>query len=215
MCMKDSPKRDPESGTSLAAIYPRVADRVMGMSLRPLPTCLASLRCYHDIVQTKQQLRERIWETLQRWRVARFPGAVGRILNFDGTTQAAAALRALADRLLVLGDLETGILERAAAGYGGRNVTALIEQARGLARQHDTQARAARAVADSRPTLEVLAPFRGPGGHNYPPGTHRISPEEAQELEAWASQTTHQADQHGGYESVGFPSWPVFVLQDA
>jgi 5-formyltetrahydrofolate cyclo-ligase len=49
----------------------------------------ASPRCCHDVVTTKQQLRERIWESLQRQGVARFPGAVGRIPNFDGASQAA------------------------------------------------------------------------------------------------------------------------------
>lgn len=44
---------------------------------------------------TKQQLRERIWESLQRQDVARFPGAVGRIPNFDGATQAAELARRL------------------------------------------------------------------------------------------------------------------------
>jgi len=46
-------------------------------------------------VTTKQQLRERIWESLQRQDVARFPGAVGRIPNFDGATQAAELARRL------------------------------------------------------------------------------------------------------------------------
>jgi len=40
-------------------------------------------------VQTKQQPRERIWESRQRQGVARFPGAVGRIPNFEGATEAA------------------------------------------------------------------------------------------------------------------------------
>ncbi len=40
-------------------------------------------------MQTKQQLRECIWETLQRQGVARFPGAIGRIPNFEGATEAA------------------------------------------------------------------------------------------------------------------------------
>lgn len=44
---------------------------------------------------TKQQLRDRIWETLQRQGAARFPGAVGRIPNFDGATQAADLVRRL------------------------------------------------------------------------------------------------------------------------
>jgi len=46
-------------------------------------------------VQTKQQLRERIWETLQRQGVARFPGAVSRIPNFEGATEAAELVRRL------------------------------------------------------------------------------------------------------------------------
>jgi 5-formyltetrahydrofolate cyclo-ligase len=52
-------------------------------------SCPAGPRCYHGIVTTKQQIRDRIWETLQRRGVALFPGAVGRIPNFDGATQAA------------------------------------------------------------------------------------------------------------------------------
>ena len=46
-------------------------------------------------MQTKQQLRDRIWEMLQRRGVARFPGAVGRIPNFDGAMQAAELARRL------------------------------------------------------------------------------------------------------------------------
>ena len=52
-------------------------------------------RCYHGVVTTKEQLRERIWETLQRRGVARFPGAIGRIPNFDGATQAVELARRL------------------------------------------------------------------------------------------------------------------------
>lgn len=40
-------------------------------------------------MQTKQQLRDRIWETLQHRGVVRFPGAVGRIPNFEGAAEAA------------------------------------------------------------------------------------------------------------------------------
>jgi 5-formyltetrahydrofolate cyclo-ligase len=46
-------------------------------------------------VTSKQQLRERIWETLQREGVVRFPGAIGRIPNFDGAEQAAELVRRL------------------------------------------------------------------------------------------------------------------------
>jgi 5-formyltetrahydrofolate cyclo-ligase len=59
------------------------------------PSPLVTLRCYHDFVQTKQQIRECIWETLQRRGVVRFPGAVGRIPNFDGATQAVVLVRRL------------------------------------------------------------------------------------------------------------------------
>jgi len=64
-------------------------------SLWPLQAGLAGARCYHDVVTTKQELRERIWEALQRRGVARFPGAVGRIPNFDGATRAAELVRRL------------------------------------------------------------------------------------------------------------------------
>jgi 5-formyltetrahydrofolate cyclo-ligase len=46
-------------------------------------------------VDTKQQVRERIWELLERERAARFPGARGRIPNFRGAEQAAARLAEL------------------------------------------------------------------------------------------------------------------------
>jgi len=41
------------------------------------------------LVDSKQQVRERIWELLERERAARFPGARGRIPNFRGAEQAA------------------------------------------------------------------------------------------------------------------------------
>lgn len=44
---------------------------------------------------TKQEIRDRVWDILQRRGVARFPGAVGRIPNFDGATQAAELARRL------------------------------------------------------------------------------------------------------------------------
>lgn len=40
----------------------------------------------------KQEIRERIWASLQREGAARFPGARGRIPNFRGAEQAAARL---------------------------------------------------------------------------------------------------------------------------
>jgi 5-formyltetrahydrofolate cyclo-ligase len=79
-----------------------VVKRGQGWGERPLPrrpagspfslsalSCPVSPRCYHGIVTTKQQIRDRIWEILQRRGVACFPGAVGRIPNFDGATKAA------------------------------------------------------------------------------------------------------------------------------
>jgi 5-formyltetrahydrofolate cyclo-ligase len=46
-------------------------------------------------VDAKQEVRERIWELLEREGVARFPGARGRIPNFRGAEQAAARLAEL------------------------------------------------------------------------------------------------------------------------
>jgi 5-formyltetrahydrofolate cyclo-ligase len=43
-------------------------------------------------VEAKEDVRERIWELLERERAARFPGARGRIPNFKGAEQAAARL---------------------------------------------------------------------------------------------------------------------------
>jgi 5-formyltetrahydrofolate cyclo-ligase len=47
------------------------------------------------LVDSKKQIRERIWELLERERAARFPGARGRIPNFRGAEQAAGRLAEL------------------------------------------------------------------------------------------------------------------------
>jgi 5-formyltetrahydrofolate cyclo-ligase len=46
-------------------------------------------------VDPKQEIRERIWDLLQREGAARFPGAQGRIPNFRGAEQAADRLAEL------------------------------------------------------------------------------------------------------------------------
>jgi 5-formyltetrahydrofolate cyclo-ligase len=46
-------------------------------------------------VRAKQAVRERVWDLLERERVARFPGAAGRIPNFAGASAAAAQLASL------------------------------------------------------------------------------------------------------------------------
>ncbi len=46
-------------------------------------------------MDSKQEVRERIWKRLERERAARFPGAQGRIPNFRGAEQAAARLAEL------------------------------------------------------------------------------------------------------------------------
>jgi len=51
------------------------------------------------LVDSKQQVRERIWELLERERAARFPGARGRIPNFRGAEQAAGRLAELPEWL--------------------------------------------------------------------------------------------------------------------
>jgi 5-formyltetrahydrofolate cyclo-ligase len=45
--------------------------------------------------RAKQAVRERVWALLERERVARFPGAIGRIPNFAGAPAAAAKLASL------------------------------------------------------------------------------------------------------------------------
>jgi 5-formyltetrahydrofolate cyclo-ligase len=50
-------------------------------------------------VDAKQEVRERIWELLERERAARFPGARGRIPNFRGAEEAAARLAELPEWL--------------------------------------------------------------------------------------------------------------------
>jgi 5-formyltetrahydrofolate cyclo-ligase len=48
-----------------------------------------------EVARAKQAVRERIWALLERQRVARFPGATGRIPNFAGAPAAAAQLASL------------------------------------------------------------------------------------------------------------------------
>ena len=43
-------------------------------------------------MKTKEELREEVWQTLQRQKVARFPGAEGRIPNFIGAEACAKQL---------------------------------------------------------------------------------------------------------------------------
>lgn len=47
------------------------------------------------MTSTKQSIRERVWRALTEARVARFPGATGRIPNFIGAERAAERLREL------------------------------------------------------------------------------------------------------------------------
>jgi 5-formyltetrahydrofolate cyclo-ligase len=49
-----------------------------------------------DAVAAKQAVRQRVWALLERERVARFPGARGRIPNFVGAERAAERLAELA-----------------------------------------------------------------------------------------------------------------------
>ncbi len=48
-----------------------------------------------EAARAKQAIRERVWALLERERVARFPGATGRIPNFAGAPAAAARLASL------------------------------------------------------------------------------------------------------------------------
>jgi 5-formyltetrahydrofolate cyclo-ligase len=48
-----------------------------------------------DLLAAKAALREEVWSAMRAAKVARFPGAVGRIPNFTGAEAAAQRLRAL------------------------------------------------------------------------------------------------------------------------
>ena len=48
-----------------------------------------------EAARAKQEVRERVWELLERERVARFPGAKGRVPNFAGAPAAAERLASL------------------------------------------------------------------------------------------------------------------------
>src|ERR1700726_1156750 len=49
-----------------------------------------------ELLAAKAALREQVWAAMSAARVARFPGAAGRIPNFTGAEAAAERLRALA-----------------------------------------------------------------------------------------------------------------------
>jgi 5-formyltetrahydrofolate cyclo-ligase len=55
----------------------------------------SSKRHLEEAARAKQAVRERVWALLERERVARFPGAKGRIPNFAGASAAAAQLASL------------------------------------------------------------------------------------------------------------------------
>src|ERR1700749_2730495 len=48
-----------------------------------------------DVLAEKAALREEVWSAMRAAKVARFPGAAGRIPNFTGAEAAAQRLRAL------------------------------------------------------------------------------------------------------------------------
>jgi hypothetical protein len=74
-------------------------------------------RSLEEAARAKQEVRERVWDLLERERVARFPGAKGRVPNFAGAPAAAERLASLpAWRAARVGkgggysDLEFGLL---------------------------------------------------------------------------------------------------------
>src|ERR1700679_4278017 len=49
-----------------------------------------------DLLAAKAALRREVWDAMRAAKVARFPGAAGRIPNFTGAEAAAERLRAMA-----------------------------------------------------------------------------------------------------------------------
>ncbi len=62
---------------------------------RPVPRHDRDAGGSADVLAAKAALREEIWSAMRAARVARFPGAAGRIPNFTGAEAAAERLRAI------------------------------------------------------------------------------------------------------------------------
>src|SRR5260370_28495934 len=62
---------------------------------RPVPRHDRDAGGLADVLAAKAALRQEVWSAMRAARVARFPGAAGRIPNFTGAEAAAERLRAL------------------------------------------------------------------------------------------------------------------------
>ena len=70
------------------------------MLLHTLPEAYCLI--YLESMKTKDALREEIWQLLQKKKVARFPGATGRIPNFVGAEACARVFCTLVPAIGVL-----------------------------------------------------------------------------------------------------------------
>ncbi len=79
------PRRPPRAAHGVPARRPARAG----------PVSVVSTPSLEEAARAKQAVRERVWALLERERVARFPGAKGRIPNFAGAPAATARLASL------------------------------------------------------------------------------------------------------------------------
>ncbi len=130
------------------------------------------------------------------------------------------ALKALAARNLMIDAVLQQNLELAA--YGGytshpRGAEAAISAAESAVERYESTRRAAAKEEAARAILTVHRPFRAIGGKHYAPGTYRVDPAAAAELQEWRERMEAQAEQHNWDAPSGFNpgNWPPLTIEEA
>jgi 5-formyltetrahydrofolate cyclo-ligase len=78
-----------------APLPSRVPSRPVRRVPRPVPRHDRDAGGPADVLAAKAELRDEVWSAMRAAKVARFPGAAGRIPNFTGAEAAAERLRAM------------------------------------------------------------------------------------------------------------------------
>lgn len=91
------------------------------------------------------------------------------------------------------------------------SVEELTKMAQALIRQHDSQAEREQKVEQKMPELTVFQKVRVIGGREYAVGVHRITPQEAGDLEIWLERMEGQLKGRTA-DSLGFHIWPPFRI---
>jgi hypothetical protein len=122
-------------------------------------------------------------------------------------------LRELSSRALTLDSVQMFVLERAADSQPHK-VAAALHEARGLIQRHDSEQAWARGERARMPWMITLVAFRGPGGITYQPGRQQIEPALRDQLAQWAEKVEVLAKDRS-FESIGYPTWPVFWIEES